>query len=97
MRSDRSGFIGAMDAKLVGTAALMLGAGREKVTDRIDPAVGILMKKRYGDRVEAGETFAVIYVNDETRLAEAENKLRGAVTITEAAPEALPLVYDVIE
>ncbi|MBQ7061497.1 MAG: thymidine phosphorylase [Clostridia bacterium] len=97
VRADRSGFVGAMDAKLVGTAALMLGAGREKVTDRIDPAVGILMKKRYGDRVEAGEAFAVIYANSEEKLVEAEKKLREAVTITEAAPEELPLIYDVIE
>ena len=94
---ERGGFIGRIDAKLIGTAALMLGAGRAKVTDRIDPAVGILMKKRYGDAVSADEPFAYMYVNDETRFDDAVKKLLEAVTITAEKPEELPLVYDIIE
>ena len=75
----------------------MIGAGRAKVTDRIDPAVGILMKKRYGDRVTENEPYAYIYINDETHLAEAEKYLASTVTFTDEAPEELPLIYDVVE
>lgn len=93
----RGGYIGRINAKLIGTAALMIGAGREKVTDRIDPAVGILMRKRYGDRVDENEPVAYIYLNDESRFAEAEAKLREAVEVTSEEPDALPLIYDIIE
>ena len=97
IRAEASGYVAEMDAKLLGTAALLLGAGREKVEDSIDPAVGILMKKRYGDRIEAGDELAVFYVNDESDLAEAERLFRQGITIRDDRPEPLPLVYDVIE
>ncbi|MBR4635618.1 MAG: thymidine phosphorylase [Clostridia bacterium] len=94
---NKSGFIGKIDAKLIGTSALMIGAGRAKVTDRIDPAVGILMKKRYGDAVSDNEPFAYMYVNDETNYEEAVKKLLEAVTVTDETPDELPLIYDIIE
>ena len=94
---NKSGFIGKIDAKLIGTSALMIGAGRAKVTDRIDPAVGILMKKRYGEAVSDNEPFAYMYVNDETNYEEAVKKLLEAVTVTDETPEELPLIYDIIE
>ena len=93
----KSGYIGAIDAKGIGTAALVLGAGRAKVTDKIDPAVGILMKKHYGDFVNENEPYAYIYTNDETRLEEAKKHLTSAVTVSDDKPEELPLVYDVVE
>lgn len=95
--SDNSGCVGEMDAKLIGTAALLLGAGREKAEDSIDPAVGILMKKRYGDRVEAGEELAVFYVNDETQLDRAVSLLKQGIAIKTESPQPLPLVYDIVE
>ncbi len=94
---EKAGYIGRIDAKSIGTAALMIGAGRAKVTDRIDPAVGILMKKRYGDHVSENEPYAYIYINDETHLEDAERYLAAAVTFTDEAPEPLPLIYDVVE
>lgn len=95
--SENAGFVGEMDAKLIGTAALMLGAGREKAGDSVDPAVGILMKKRYGDRVEKGEELAVFYVNDDSGLEAAEDAFRAGLTICHEPPKPLPLVYDIIE
>lgn len=95
--SDNSGCVGEMDAKLIGTAALLLGAGREKAEDSIDPAVGILMKKRYGDRVEAGEELAVFYVNDETQLDRAVSLFKQGIAIKTESPQPLPLVYDIVE
>ena len=63
----------------------------------IDPAVGILMNKRYGDWVSEKEPFAYMYVNKEDNLEEARSMLVSAVEITSEAPEELPLIYDVIK
>ena len=95
--SENSGFVGEMDAKLIGTAALLLGAGREKAEDSIDPAVGILMKKRYGDRVEAGDELAVFYVNDDSQLERAMSLFKQGIAIKAEPPQPLPLVYDIVE
>ena len=94
---EKEGYMGSIDARELGIAAAVLGAGRFKKDDVIDPAVGILMKKRCGDRVAPEEPFAVIYANDEAKLKAAEPMIKGAVVITDEKPEDLPLVYDVIE
>lgn len=94
---DRNGYIGRIDAHGIGMAACLLGAGRLRKEDPVDPAVGILMKKRYGDRVDVNEPIAYLYVNDEQRLDEAAAMIRSAVEITDDAPEELPLVRDILE
>lgn len=93
---EQSGYIANMAAAHIGTAAQLLGAGRAKKTDVIDPAVGLIMHKRRGDYLKAGEPLATLYVNDETRLAEAMNTLRGAITLSKEPPEAAPMVYEVV-
>ncbi len=92
-----NGYIGAIDARSLGIAAALLGAGRFRKDDVIDPAVGILMNKRYGDWVSEKEPFAYMYVNKEDNLEEAHSMLVSAVEITSEAPEELPLIYDVIK
>ena len=94
---DCTGYIKKLDAKSVGLAALLLGAGREKAGDTVAPAVGILMKKRCGDRIEKDEPIAYMYVNDETNLDEAVSKLVNAVCVADEKPEDEALVYDIIE
>ena len=94
---DCTGYIKKLDAKSIGLAALLLGAGREKAGDTVDPAVGILMKKRCGDRIETDEPIAYMYVNDETNLDEAVSKLVNAVCVADEKPEDEALVYDIIE
>ena len=95
--ADTAGYVGEMDAKLIGTAALLLGAGREKAEDSVDHAVGILMKKRYGDRIEAGEPLAAFYVNDDTQLESAVTLFKQGIAICSDPPKPLPLVYDIVE
>ena len=75
----------------------MLGAGRQKKEDLIDPAVGIWIKKRIGDRVEKGEDLALFHVNKETNLAESIKLFTAAVMISEQKPELPPLIYSTIE
>lgn len=94
--STKEGYIDKIDAKKIGTAALMLGAGRMKTGDRIDPAAGILMNKRFGDFVKVHEPIAYLFVNDSTNLKDAYRNCILAVSITDEEPEPLPLIYDVI-
>lgn len=91
-----AGYIGAMEANRIGSAAQILGAGRAKKMDSIDPAVGLVMHKRQGDYVAKDEPLATLYVNDETRLEEAAALLRGAVRLSQEQPARAPMVHDVI-
>ncbi|MEL7608975.1 MAG: thymidine phosphorylase [Bacillota bacterium] len=96
VRSDRAGYIQSMDAVKIGVAAQLLGAGREKKTDSIDHSVGLVMHKRCGDAVSAGEPLATLYVNDDRRAEESADTLRHAVRVGEQRIEPPPTVYDVI-
>ena len=94
---ESAGYIGHIDAREIGLAACLLGAGRLKKEDKVDPAVGILMNKRYGDAVGEDEPIAYLYIDDEQRLDEAVGLIHSAVEITKEPPEPLPLVWDIVE
>ena len=64
--SQQAGYIAKMDTQSIGACAQLLGAGREKLGDKIDPAVGIVMKKRVGDFVRTGDVLAEFHVNEKT-------------------------------
>jgi pyrimidine-nucleoside phosphorylase len=91
-----SGWVGAIDAEAVGVAAMTLGAGRLTKEDSIDPAVGIWMKKRLGQRVSQGDPLAVFYVNDGSRLADARAKFEGAMKIAKEKPGPVTLVHSFV-
>lgn len=95
--SDRSGWVGQMDAQAIGEAAMLLGAGRLTKDDSIDHAVGITMKKRIGDRVEKGDELAVFHVNKENELERAVEVLKDAVHIREQQAAPPPLIHSLIE
>jgi thymidine phosphorylase len=94
--AEESGFIIAMQAELIGRAAQVLGAGRATKEDVIDPAVGLIMHKRVGERVEAGEAFCTLYVNDETNLDDAITTMLEAVHIGKKPDQVSPMVYAVV-
>ncbi len=97
VKADADGWISEMDNTEIGISAMLLGAGRQTKSDVIDPAVGLWMKKRLGDKVSAGEEIAVFHVNDEKNLGEAVSRFKAAVKISGKAPEKLPLIYRVVE
>ena len=70
--------MGSIRADEVGIASLILGAGREKKEDVIDPGVGIIIKKKTGDTVRKGETIAILYGNDSEKIKVATERLYGA-------------------
>ncbi len=93
----RSGYVADMDAVGIGVAAQLLGAGRAKKNDRVDPAVGLVMHKRRGALIRAEEPLATFYVNEEARLNEAVATFRNAISITENPPEPIPMVHGIVE
>jgi len=92
LKAARSGFVTRIQTDEVGRAAMLLGAGRQKVDDRVDPAVGLLLHKRVGDEVRAGETLATLHVNDEAPLEAARRRLSEAFSFGDAPPASRPLV-----
>lgn len=82
LKSESDGYISKIICDEVGVASLVLGGGRRNKTDVIDLSVGILLKKKVGDRVCAGDTLAVIYANDENKLKEATERLKAAYFIS---------------
>jgi pyrimidine-nucleoside phosphorylase len=72
------GTITRCDAKLIGIAAMRMGAGRERKEDGVDPAVGITVQAKIGDQVEAGQPLATLAYNDPSRLSAALGLLEGA-------------------
>jgi len=94
--SAKSGFITSTRCRDFGVALAVLGGGREKKEDRIDPGVGLEFHKRVGDKVEAGEKLVTIQYNSEAKLAEAKNLVAAAFEIGNVAASAPPLIKRII-
>jgi len=94
VRLDRGGVLAALDAEQVGLAAVELGAGRSRKEDRVDPAAGVLLRKRRGDEVRAGEVLAELHASDQARLDAGEARLRAAVVLSDEPAGAQPLVLE---
>ena len=94
VRAERSGMLSALDAGLVGLAAVELGAGRARKEDAVDPAAGLLLRKRPGDTVRAGETLAELHAASEELLDAGAARFRQAVAIADAAPPDRPLLLE---
>ena len=89
--ADRSGTITGLDAEMIGRTAVLLGAGRERKDDPVDPGTGVRLVRTVGESVRAGDAVLELHVgaraaDDATRLAAA------AIAIGDAAPDEAPLV-----
>ncbi len=93
----RSGYVTQVNAEEIGMAAVLLGAGRERLDSAIDHAVGIVVERKVGEQVEAGESLCTLYYNDERGLEEAVQMVEDAFHIASVAPEPRPLIYEVIQ
>ena len=77
----QSGYIQSVTASEIGRASLLLGAGRIRKEDPIDPAVGIVMAKRIGEWIDAGEPLAHLHVSSHSNTQTAAEFVRGAVVL----------------
>ncbi|PCE48702.1 pyrimidine-nucleoside phosphorylase [Staphylococcus pseudintermedius] len=90
----RSGVVSEMIANEIGIASMMLGAGRQTKEDVIDLAVGLVLNKKVGDRVEEGESLLTIYANSED-VDQVKQKLYDNITISDHA-EQPQLIHTII-
>jgi len=90
VRARSAGAVRRLDALSVGRAANLLGAGRTKKEDAIDPAVGVEIAKKIGDAVEKAETLAIVHVNDEANLAEALRMVESAYDLDSSGARHAP-------
>jgi pyrimidine-nucleoside phosphorylase len=97
LKAEQDGRVAAIACRAVGHAAMLLGAGRETVDSRIDPAVGLVLHKKVGDLVIKGEPLLTLHVNDPRRVGEALALLRGAIRIAPEAPARAPLIRAVLD
>ena len=88
----RAGYVSRLDAELVGRASVALGAGRDRVEDPVDPAVGILVRAKPGDQVRAGDAVLELHYRDRARLDTAMRLAAGAVSVGDERPAARPLI-----
>jgi pyrimidine-nucleoside phosphorylase len=88
--SESDGYITEANCEHFGTALAMLGGGREKKEDAIDPGVALEFHKRIGDLVKRGETLATIHYNAEAKLAEAKSMIAASYLIALAPPREKP-------
>jgi len=94
--AERAGHVTRIRCEQIGMASMMLGGGREKIEDAIDPAAGIVLEKKVGDAVQAGETLCTAHFNRDARHAEAMELLSGCFEIGAEAPARRPLLREVI-
>lgn len=96
-RAQQDGVVSAINAETIGKSSLLLGAGRRRTEDRIDPAVGLYVHKKVGDPVKKGEALFTVEANDESRGAEAVALAKSAYTLTtQSVQRAHTPVYAVV-
>jgi len=94
VRADRAGYVAAVDAYGIGVAAWRLGAGRARKEDPVSASAGVLLRKKPGDAVSAGEVLMELRADDASRIPDARDLAAAAVTISDEAPDARPLILE---
>lgn len=94
--AERAGFVYEINAQTIGLSSQYTGAGRKVKEDDIDPFAGVLLFKKVGDKVQAGEKLATFYSSDSKKLAHAIEKAQTAFVISDEEPEKAALIKTTI-
>ena len=94
--SPRGGYVTSIDAEDIGSASNLIGAGRDKREDAIDPAVGIILEVKAGEKVDAGSVLCRLYYTGEERVEEAAEKVEDAFRISGQKPDERELILEVV-
>jgi pyrimidine-nucleoside phosphorylase len=94
VKAERSGTLSRVHARMIGEAAVALGAGRARKGDQVDHAVGLIIHRKVGERVEKGEPLFTIYANDAAKQAIVREDLRAAFWWSDKPVAVLPLFYE---
>lgn len=90
------GYVSHIACDEVGICSLLLGGGRETKESSIDLSVGLVLQKKVGDYVRAGETLAVIHANDAGKAEEAAQRFLAACTFSDSPVEKKPLIKEIV-
>ena len=93
----KDGYITSVNTEEYGESALILGAGRNKIGDKIDYSAGIKLTAKTGDKVREGDVIATLYTNEKSRLDAAEERLKAATHIGDERPEKRDIVLGVVD
>ncbi|MBQ7294695.1 MAG: thymidine phosphorylase [Clostridia bacterium] len=94
--SPESGYISKMQAEDIGSASVILGAGRLTKEDTIDYSAGIILNKKTGDKVQRGDVLAELHTNNSGKIKDAEKLFLSALSFSSEKPERNPLIYKTI-
>jgi len=94
--SPRAGYVSAIMAEDIGRASQMMGAGRSQKEDQIDPAVGVILEVKAGEKVDAGSVLCRLYYTSEDNLEEAAETVEDAFRISGARPDERELILEVV-
>jgi pyrimidine-nucleoside phosphorylase/thymidine phosphorylase len=94
--SPRAGYVSAIEAEDIGRASTLLGAGRGKKDDRIDPAVGVILEVKVGEKVDAGAVLCRLYYTHEEHVEEAADLVEGAFRVSSQKAEDRELILEVV-
>ncbi len=94
--SPRSGYVSVIDAEDIGIASNMIGAGRERKEDAIDPAVGVILEVKVGEKVDAGSVLCRLYYTKEDHVEEAAELVEDAFRISAQRPDERELILEVV-
>lgn len=97
VKSEKAGYISKINAEAFGLIAMELGAGRATKESVIDLAVGIVLNKKRGEKVEKGDILAYIHSNKEEKIEKAKNDIINNIIITDNYVSNIPLIYKIIE
>jgi len=92
----RAGYVSAIDAELIGQASSMIGAGRNTKEDSIDPAVGVILEVKVGQKIDSGSILCRIYYTSEDHLSEAAELVEDAFRISQQPVEDRDLILEVV-
>ncbi|MBO4652409.1 MAG: pyrimidine-nucleoside phosphorylase [Lachnospiraceae bacterium] len=93
----QSGYVSEINAEEVGMSSLLLGGGREKKEDAVDPIVGIRVDKKVGDPVQKGDLLGVLYANDPDKVPAAKERFLGAYRFSEEKVPAVAPIYGYVD
>ena len=94
--SPRAGYVSAIEAEYIGQASSMIGAGRDTKEDVIDPAVGVILEVKVGQKVDAGGVLCRLYYTSEEHVEEAAQLVEDAFRISGTAPDDRELILEVV-
>ncbi len=95
VKAEKNGYVSKIDALTIGNASCILGAGREKLSDSVDHAVGIVLAKKVGDKVSKDEVLATIYANKDN--VEAEKAMINKAFIIENDAKEMKLILKIVK